>query len=201
MTPLRRTQRDSWTVPVAAEVLELRALLSAGGAVAHAVQHQHHVVAPALTVEPSAFRGNVLAHINIAGGVDLPNVPGTFSAPTVKLVLGSKVTTSFSFSRSNAGSTQTIKGTFQGTITNIQTGALDSKITLHPTGGSLVFTDKQPGHKTITAKAIPLIAADITVRQMNTGSFEYFQATDVFLPTAPAPYANHPVSLTIELPV
>jgi hypothetical protein len=191
MAGSRLTRQRQAFAPVAAEVLEVRSLLSAGAAAVHAAQH--HAAAHVQTIEPHGFHGNVNAAISIAGGLP-SDFPGNFSLSNVKDVVGAKVTASFSFSISQGGATLAAKGKFAGTIQKIVGVGNDQFITLTPTGGSITFSSKDGKDH---SKATAFSDGSLLHLTLENGIFKELTATNLFPPNATPPLNNKTVSIDI----
>jgi len=122
MHRLRRKNECSLGLPVAAEVLESRALLSAGAAAVHAAtQHAaalhpatHHVTQAKI---PS-FQGTVLAGETLAGGTPLFR-GATLSVTSFSPQAGATVSAHFKHFFKSGNAQASITGTFKGKITNV----------------------------------------------------------------------------------
>jgi hypothetical protein len=190
----RQVRQRQGVLPVAAEVLEVRSMLSAGAAAAHAVAHRaaEHV----RTIEPHKFNGPLNVQIQV--GVGTPEVfPGTFSLSNVKLAVGAKVTAHVLVTETSNGITSSFKGTFQGSISKITTNVGNNFITVTPTGGSIVYTQREPGTKTFIAKAFPTATPMQLVLVSSTGEFATLKVTELFPSTAPGLFANQTITMNI----
>src|SRR5258707_11142223 len=122
MAKLRRTNRANDQFPLAADVLEMRSMLSAGAvhaALAHAHHDLHSLGAPKpVTVN---FAGAFHANVNIAElGISNLGFDGTFSKASVTLAVGKSYSTSFKQTLNlNEGG---------GLIINSISGALTGKV-------------------------------------------------------------------------
>jgi len=188
-----RNRRGSSIVPVAAEVLETRALLSSGATAAHAAAH--HAAVQTQAIAPHAFKGLVIAKETIQGGIP-ENRGVSFSFPNFSQTNGTKVTAHMSSLLSGPGFKETIKATFIGTITNVQTVATKTTITLTPTGGNLNFTVISGGQHA-TLGAVPTATPMQLV--LDGGVFRSFSVTDVFKPNAPGGAANKTITFDITI--
>jgi hypothetical protein len=172
-TRLRKRGSGFWYE--SAEVLEVRSLLSAGATAVHAAMHHAAIESPAAK-QPPIFQGAVDASIKISGHADA-NGTGTVLVPHFQLSVGSKVTASFTFSFSDGGNPATIKGTFTGTVRQIDLKLPLTIYRLDATGGKMTLTEKVAG-KTVKATATPtrsgtaLVLSDTGFREMaTTGTF------------------------------
>jgi hypothetical protein len=194
MSRLRRLNSGSRLFHVAAEVLEVRSLLSAGGAAAHAAMHHaatHDAVGQTHAAGPLvAFHGAASATVNI--GDDKVDSPAHLSVSKFEVALGSKVKASFSLSIPQQGTHTSIKGTFSGTIINIA----GSTMTLAPTSGSMTYSQKSAG-KTVKATATP-DGNQLELSLVN-GAFFVIDGTDSFPPNAPLNLGGK--SIDVELHV
>lgn len=132
MAQLRRRNRDSLEVNTAAEILELRSLLSAGPALAHHAAHHAGDLAPAAKTQVSA-------QFAFSDG-DTTGTQATVSWSKFNVALGDHNTLHFS---AKLDPHFTIKGTISGVVTNFVVGKGDATITLTP-GGKIV--EKLPNH-------------------------------------------------------
>lgn len=135
MSRLRRTRSFSFFPIVAAEVLETRALLSAGASAAHAaVQHAHaHAISPA---------AKTVFEIDVTTSVSGSNhFPGTMTVSKVSVTPGAHITAHVTV---NLGPHHTLKGTISGQVQSSVVGAQSTTLTLSP-GGKLV--ERAPGIK------------------------------------------------------
>jgi hypothetical protein len=109
------------------------------------------------------------------------------------------VSAHFTFSLNSGGHKVSLKATFVGTIASF--GPVGGKTLVHitPTGGSLVLTEKLPGHPASKATAIPN-GSDVLLA-LNTGTNTFFSmaATDIFKPGSPGGLSNQPVVIAIAL--
>jgi hypothetical protein len=203
MNRLRRKPVESSPIPVAAEVLEARSLLSAGAAAAHAAQRHHQAAVPEPALEPFSAKVKGFGEVLIPSLKIDVSLSGSFTPPKAALPagstlpVGSKVKISFSFSTDNGGLKLSLKGTFQGTVTKSVVAGELIQSTVSPTGGKLVYTEKQPGHKTLTAKGAPDGTTSQLFQEVSDGSFENLAVIDAFIPTAPAGFVNQSVEVSI----
>jgi hypothetical protein len=120
MAKLRRTDRNSYQFPVAADVLEARSMLSAGvhAALAHAHHDLHALAAPKpVTVN---FAGPFVATVNIAElGVSNLQFSGNFSKASVTLAVGKSYSVNFN---------QTVSFEQGGLTINSISGKLTGKV-------------------------------------------------------------------------
>jgi len=185
---------------IAAEVLETRALLSAGAAAVHAATHHlalHHAAGPAAESRPLATTHLQLGcaiFINEGGG---QGVSGTVSFSKVTQALGAKFTAHFTFASKVFDGKQTlIKGTYVGTVSQIQPVGGGTVLNITPTGGSITMTVKTAGSRPEKATAIPSDATiDLTLNSDNT--FSTLGTTDVFKPGSPAGLSGETIRILI----
>jgi hypothetical protein len=128
MSRLRRKRCVAFLSTVAAEVLETRALLSAGAAAAHAaVQHaQGQVISPAAK---TVFDIDVTT--SVSGSA---HFSGFMTVSKISLTPGAHITAHVTV---NVAPGHTIKGTISGLVQSSLPGAQDTTVTLTP-GGKLV---------------------------------------------------------------
>jgi hypothetical protein len=185
MSRIRRLNGHSQPIPVAAEVLEVRSLLSAGASAVHAAMHHAAIQSPAVK-QPPIFQGAAIAVIQITGGSS-HNATGTALVPHFTKAVGSKVTASFTFSFSDGGNPATIKGTYSGTVRQIEQQFPLTIYGLDVTGGKLTLTEKVGG-KTIKATATP--AGNTTLLELNNGVFDSMGINDSVSLTAKGGFAG-----------
>jgi hypothetical protein len=192
MTKLRRTRSESFSVPCAAELLESRALLSAGATAVHVATHGAAI--PTQAIEPHTFHATVIAAVNInnSGGTMFPGF-GKLTLSKITPTDGSKVTAKVSFP-AGGPSHESLTATFTGTISTISVVGPDTFIALDPTGGSLTLKAKSGGHS-ITAKALPDASEWHLVLQ--NGEFHLVSEDYAFIPTAPGGLATLPISILV----
>lgn len=160
MQRLRRPRQRHESVPVAAEVLEVRDLLSSAAAAVHGAMHHAAIQqagGPTAGVAPGAAY-----HVSTQAGVSLDFdppffLPGTFSLSNIKSVaVGTKISAHFSFTLTQSpGTTATLKGSFSGTISSVNDFAGSKSIFLTPTGGSISYFQKNNGAVSFNVKAAP----------------------------------------------
>lgn len=165
----------------AAEVLEVRDLLSSAAAAVHNATHHaasQHAADPAATHGPQApaFHGTVTA-ILLLNGAPAAQVPASFSMSKATLAVGAKVKATFSLSFSVGATTESVKGTFSGTIGNIAANGQGTLLQIDPNGGSVTVSVKT-GKTTAKATAIP--AGSFAVQLSPTSTFLELNADDVF---------------------
>jgi hypothetical protein len=170
---------------VAAEVLEVRSLLSAGASAVHAAIQHAAIQSPAVKPPPT-YKGAVSGAIAIGPPPDFAT-NGTALVSHFTQTNGSKVKVSFTLSFSDGGTPATIKGNFSGTIQGIQAVATLTIFTLQPTGGKLTLTEKVGG-KTIKATATP--AGNTTLLELNNGVFDSMGINDSVSLTAKGGFAG-----------
>lgn len=139
MAKLRRSRSESFTVDVAAEVLEVRSLLSAGSAVAHAVHAAEHAALhhPPQTSTPSfSFKGSIGGTLNVPAFSFTHDFLGTLSISKTTLQPGAKFKASLSVPFVEGLTVSGIKGTLSATIVS-NTSSGNTVIQMTPTGGSL----------------------------------------------------------------
>jgi len=180
MQRLGRTRLRQGFVPVAAEVLELRDLLSSAAAAVHGATHHAAIQQSADqtgAIAPLAFHGTVNAAVAINSGT--PKIlPGQFSLSTVKLVNGAHVSGHFTFSLTSGASKISLKGKFAGTISGFGPVPGGTLCVLTPTGGSITLTSNLAG-PTVKAKAVPG-ASVILLGLTPSNSFGSLAASDAF---------------------
>lgn len=136
----------------AAEVLEVRSLLSAGPSAVHAAMPHSNIQSPAVK-SPPTFQGTVSALITIPGHTDAI-ATGTALVSHFAETFDSKVKASFTLAFSDGGTSATIKGTYRGMIQGMGQLPPETIFQLSATGGKLTLTENVEG-KTIKATAAP----------------------------------------------
>jgi len=183
--------------PVAADFLEVRALLSSATAVAHAALHHAELLNNSRetgAVAPPGFHAKVItAQIAIQGGSP-QDVPVKFSLAPFKLLEGSKVTAHASAAVTVAGTKITFKGTFVGTVHLVEVVGNSAEVDVLPTGGSIVYSLKGPSG---SFKATATPNGTDTLVDLNGGSFASFSATDQFQANSPPAFANKTIHILV----
>jgi hypothetical protein len=174
-------------VPVAAEVLEMRALLSAGAAAVHHHGHGHGGHAQ------THFNGPATAAVSIAGGTAV-DAAGTYQMNNVKVVDGSQVTAHFHFSGDVNGHQINLQGTFLGKIASSLVNGTTTTVTVNPHGGSITYSDTFNG-TTASGKAFPN-GTQMQLVFVN-GVFSSLTVTDAFAASASPSLANQTINLVI----
>ena len=196
MSRRRRLYGCSSISPAAAEVLEARALLSAGAAAVHAATH--HAAIQTQAVESLAPFHKTLTTLVTITDSPASSVAGNFSLSNVNAAVGSKVKASFSFPVSSGGTTFSIKGTFEGTVDSVQAAGGLTTLTLDPTGGSIAVTEKAGG-QTFKATAFP-DGTQVSLVFYN-GSFVRLGVSDRFPPSPTGPLAGKSISMLFYQPI
>lgn len=135
---LRRTRTESFAFPIAAEVLEVRSLLSAASAVGHAVHAADHAALhPAKTPVPTfSFKGAIGGTLNVPAFSFTHDFLGTLTISKTTLQPGAKFKAKLSVPFVEGLTVSGITGTLSATITSNTPGG-DTVIQMTPTGGSL----------------------------------------------------------------
>jgi hypothetical protein len=170
---------------VAAEVLEVRAQLSAGAAAVHAALVHAALHTPAVK-SPPVFQASAGAVIGITGHPSA-DAAGTAFIPHFTESVGSKVSLSFTFSFSDNGTPATVKGTFRGTVRQIDLSPPATIYGLDTTGGKATLTEKAGG-KTIKATAIP--APSLSALVLNDTGLQQAAMVYTFSATAKGGFAG-----------
>lgn len=192
MSRLRRLNSGSSLPPVAAEVLELRDLLSSGGAAVHLAQQ--HAALQTQALEPLALHANVQAalwvnHHSVIGLAAL----GKVTVPTFSPTVGSRVIAKFSLPSLTANQIS-VAATFSGRITSIAVSGSQETFTIAPTGGSLMLKEES-GNRIVPAKALP-DGSDWNL-VLENGGFQSVSEMFKFAPTAPAVLVGLPVFIKV----
>lgn len=140
MPGLRRRYGPSSSYPLAAEVLETRALLS-GAAAVHAAVH-HAATGHATPITPQAAQVPGTAAISLSPSI-FGSVPGHFTTLKPGQKVGDKVTIKFQGAVS-APASETFKVSFTGIITDVAGPAGSQIFTVAPKGGSFLLTITPP---------------------------------------------------------
>jgi len=183
---MRRTRPSAGLIPVAAEVLEVRALLSSSAA---AVHHHGHGQGHAQT----HFNGPATAAVTIGANTPV-NAAGTYQMNNVKIVDGSQMTAHFHFTGDINGHQVNLQGTFLGKIASSLVNGTTTTVTVNPHGGSIRYSDTFNG-TTSSGKALPN-GTQMTLVFEN-GVFSSLTVTDAFGASASPSLANQTISLTI----
>jgi hypothetical protein len=195
---LRHRRRYSEWAPVAAEVLEIRDLLSSAAAAVHGATHHAAIQQPpdpAAQLAPRSLHATVQISFTVEGGIAEP-FTGQLTLSKVKQTIGAHVTAHISISSAATGNRGTVKGSFVGTIANIGVNPQGNVLTITPTGGSVIVHQKKPGLSSTTAKAVPNGTATTLVMAGDT--FVLLDATDVFTFSAPPDLAGKTVLTEIK---
>lgn len=150
MNRLRRRNHTCLAAPVCAEVLEARALLSAGAAAVHQAQvHQASAVHDAGITPRDGHVPATDFFVLPSGGSGL--VPGQFTSLTIGKSIGNKVTFKFQgLLNEGGGNSVAAELSFTGKISNVSGPAVFRTFTVTPTGGTLLLTYKTAGKVTAT---------------------------------------------------
>jgi len=141
MHRLRRQHEWSWGAPVAAEILESRALLSSATAAVHQAQ-AHQVAALHDTVaSPHTVRLPTLAKVTVNANPER-DFTGQFTSVKATTTPGGKVTFKFQAKFNDPHVSQLVKASFTGIVTNAVTVVVLTTVTVAPTGGTLLVTQK-----------------------------------------------------------
>jgi len=160
--PRLRANRDAASLPLAAQVLELRSLLSAGAAAVHHATHAaDHAVASTPDTHP------VLPTIPVTVQVTAPEVffqiPGTLTITPVVLKAGAHVTIHASAVDNSGPTPLTYTAVIKGKITSWHDVGISTQVSLVPTG---TITEKDgSGHTLGTAKALKTPPLLLTLHQ------------------------------------
>jgi hypothetical protein len=183
---MRRTRPSAGLIPVAAEVLEVRALLSSSAA---AVHHHGHGHGHAQT----HFNGPATAAVTIGANTPV-NAAGTYQMNNVKIVDGSQMTAHFHFKGDINGHQVNLQGTFLGKIASSLVNGTTTTVTVNPHGGNIRYSDTFNG-TTSSGTAFPN-GTQMTLVFEN-GVFSSLTVTDAFGASASPSLANQTISLTI----
>jgi hypothetical protein len=145
MNQLRRRNDLCLGTPVSAEVLEVRALLSAGAAAVHQAQHAAALHAAAVTPLASHPSGSANFFLSPTGtGL----IPGQFTTLKPGHSVGDSVTFKFQGIVTEGPSSVSFKASFTGKVANVSGPAGDETFSVTPGGGSFAVTFKQKGTPT-----------------------------------------------------
>lgn len=196
MSRLRRLNCDSRSIPFAAEVLEVRSLLSAGASAVRAAVHHAAVESPAAKLPP-IFQGSVDALVQITPFGNQNPGTGTALIQHSTLTVGSKMTASYTISFSDNGTPATIKGTISGTIQGSDPEGDLTFYPFQPTGGKVTLTETVAG-KTIKATATP--SGNTITLVMKGSSFVQLGFGDTFSQKAKGGFAGEFMAETFAVP-
>jgi hypothetical protein len=196
MSRLRRQSHCAHSIPVAAEVLESRALLSAGAAAVHAATQHAAALHPAThhstqTTIPS-FQGSVITAFAAAGGA--PTYMGAdLSVSSFSPTTGASMSAHFKHFIKSGNLASAITGTFKGKITAV-----------NPLGGSNVEYDVQDvGSLTFSGMGQKFTAApDGPLKLYSSGGlFDELKVSVVFPASAGGGLANVHFSFDLTLDI
>lgn len=192
MARLRRTQRESWNVSLAAEVLELRSLLSSSAAAvagyalhaAHQTQshHGHTLTAPGFS-----YNGP------IAGTLDVPSFGLSHSYSGTLVIANTTLQSGAAFKATlnvpavgdvGAFNIGVITGKLSGKITSVVPQGNDQVITITPKGGSLTASVTF-SHITAKPKLTPVKTTQMTLTIDSQGHIVSFSGTYHVPPVQP----------------
>lgn len=187
MVKLRRTARNSISIPVAADVLEVRSLLSAGvhAAVATAVHHANHDVQPAAAAKPINLSGSLFANYITCPelGITGFHVNGQFQSLSVVPTVGGKLHATWTQTvhyTTSVFSITSIKGNISSHVTSIDTSTPGETIYHYAPLGSITIKGTFGGQK-FTAKLTPE-PADLTALYVKSSNIFYSLDEDFRLP-------------------
>jgi len=189
MAKLRRTNRDSYQIPVAADELEMRSMLSAGvhGAIAHAHHSIHEAAAPKPVVVN--FAGPFHAQVN-ATGLGTFQFDGNFSKASVTLGVGKSYAVSFSQALNLNVGGAVIKGV-AGALKGKVAGISDHVVDIIPSG-KVTVTIAAGGH-TLKVPVAPKPGSHATLTL--NGSNQFVSLTGTF--SLPASLGGGDVGVTL----
>lgn len=160
--PKLRRSRSAYFSPLAAEVLDTRAMLSGATAAVHAAVHYAAVQnqpAPPAPSPAAAQQPAITAHLSAHGTLSINKVVQPAS-PTGKLTVNyanlgvaTTVKATFSLSQTVSGAKVTVKGSFTGTISSFQIVNHAVIYNMHTTAASVTITGKDNGSHPIKATA------------------------------------------------
>jgi hypothetical protein len=145
MNALRRKSSAGFTHHVAAEVLEVRALLSAAAAVVH------HTTAPTTT---KAYQGSASGHVQEGFGSSLDpptDFTGTLTLNAMQLKNGASIKGHFTGTGTVGLGHHTYNVAFKGKITSFFIGGFTT-VTVAAKGAGFVDTVAKPGQGKVVAK-------------------------------------------------
>lgn len=193
----QRRQREGF-VPVAAEVLETRNLLSNAAAAAHTVaQHAalQYSAETGAAVAPLAVQAGGTVFITV-GNTGKQGLRGNVSVSSVNPAIGSHVTIHVSFSFQKGGVQESFKSSFTGKVQSTTPAFGATQFTIIPTGGKMVFTRSSPGAPTEKATAVP---KGTPMLMVTTGTaLLTFTATDVFKPGSADGLGGQPFTVEFQ---
>jgi hypothetical protein len=190
MNRLRREARNRCDFAVAAEVLELRSLLSAGAAaVHHAVHAADHAAAPTPDTHPVLPTIAVTVQTNSAED-GFHQFPGTMTITPVVLKKGSHITIKVNATDdTHAGATLVYTAVIKGTVTSFEPVGISNQVKLVP-AGSIVEKDLS-GHTLGTAKVAKTPPLLLTLNA-STGKFITFDVNFT------VPHSKPPIAVDFQ---
>jgi hypothetical protein len=196
MSRLRRLNSACQLPPAAAEVLELRALLSSAAGAVHAAEQ--HAAVQTQTSAPHAI--HTTATVGIAIDKNDPeffSIPAKVTVSTLSPTIGSRVTLKVSLPHLFPSSKHdSLTATLSGTVQAINpSGIGQTQFVVTATGDRLTLKT-QGLDGPVTEKAIPIAGADWQFLVQN-GAFLSANTTFQFAPTAPPGVAGHAVQLIV----
>jgi hypothetical protein len=197
-----RVRRIVESIPLAADVLETRALLSGATAAAHAAVHHAETLASAVAspsaLQPPGFKSSSSAAGVQIGAGPVQQIQFKFSISSFHVALDAKVTAHASANFTLGGSHFHLKLTVLGTVHTVSTVGGSTLIHIHPTGGSFLFKQSGPsGH--VSATAFPNGNEPLIVVNNPSLAFDALEVTDTFPSTAAGGLANQPIKFTLSL--
>lgn len=195
MHRLRRFTDFPGSSPVAAEVLETRALLSAGAAAAHAATQHAAALHYAAPIHPDTSLPG-LATVDRNGGIATA-FAGHFTSAQVHTTIGGKVIVKFTGTFQKGATTETLKVSFSGKVSAVHPGIGTADFTVEPTGGGFTGTARTPGEA--TKKAVGKIdPAEFHVFTTG-GSFSEISGTFDYSPSNPPPLDTGVLDVDIKV--
>lgn len=195
--PRRRSSvPESYCAHIAAETLEVRALLSSAAVAAHAAVHQaalHADATPSLKAPPITATGAL--SINGGSAVQIPG-PGTLTISNSHPVQGSKVTIKVIFLPAG-NPLESVKATLTGKVYKVDNSSPGATgFFLHPGKSSLTLKSVD-NNKPFTAKAVSDAAQDFGLILKSDGSFAIAAELYHFGAKAPVSLANKSVGILL----
>jgi hypothetical protein len=196
MSRLRRLNSSCQLSSAAAEVLELRALLSSGAGAVHAAQQ--HAALQTQAGAPHAIHTTATVGIAIdKNGAEFFPVPARVTVSTLSPIVGSHVTLKVSLPHLFPGTKHdSLTATLSGTVQEINpSGIGQTQFVVSATGDRLTLKT-QGLDGPVTEKAIPLAGGEWQFLVQN-GAFLSAITNFQFAPTAPPGVAGHFVQLIV----
>jgi len=169
MHRLRRRHESSWGAPVAAQVLESRALLSGAAAAVHQAQAHQAAALHDAAITPQTLKLPAQGSASVNGGLPIP-FSGQFTFVKFSETVGTKVTVKFQRVTRTPVASDFLKMSMNGVVSKVVSAAGQTTVTVNPTGGTMLGTTKFPGQH-IQKETGTIVPQPFTLVDVN-GSFK-----------------------------